>query len=67
MAKKHKSIETRGIRISEDGYKKVYRIKDIMLELGLRKQVHLYEIIDEALDFYMQFLEMLKKFQNRKK
>lgn len=66
MVKKRKSVETKGIRISEEGYRKVYKIKEIMLEMGLRKNVHLYEIVDEALDFYLLFLEELKKFQDRK-
>lgn len=64
--KRGEKIETRGIRISDKGYKMVYRIKDLMLELGLRKNVHLYEIIDEALEFYLEFLERLKNFQSKK-
>jgi hypothetical protein len=63
---KKKSIETRGIRISEDGYKKILEAKKIILDLGLRKNIHIYEIVDEALEMYLWHLKKLYKFAGKK-
>jgi len=61
-----KSVETTSVRITNNAYKKILEIKQIFLELGIKRTVHNYEIIDFALDFYLNFVKKLRDFSLRR-
>ena len=57
-----KSVETTSVRITNQAYRKILEIKQIFIDLGIKRTVHNYEIIDLALDFYLDFVKKLKDF-----
>ena len=60
-------METKGIRVSEEAYKKIYEIKALLIEMGISKNPKVYEIIDEAVEFYLTFLRKLEGYAYKKR